>query len=95
MPKLPSPDAHREPNEPRLNEEVSSKALRKAKEVTLKSREPTRVQTFAPKAQLEAEKAEVHDEPKQETSITAAVPADIKDDTVTTAKVEDVTEPKR
>lgn len=95
VPKLPSPDAHTEPNKPRLNDEVSSKALRKAKEVTVKSREPTRVQTFAPKAQLEAEKTEVHDEPKQETNITAAVPADIKHATVTTAKVEDVTEPKR
>ncbi|XP_057201068.1 myosin light chain kinase 3 isoform X2 [Triplophysa rosa] len=96
VPKLPSPDAHTEPNEPCLSEEVSSKALRKAKGVTVKSREPTRVQTFSPKAQLEAEKTEVRDGPKQEINSSAAVPANIKKHaTVTTPKVEDVTEPKR
>ncbi|KAA0723534.1 Myosin light chain kinase 3 [Triplophysa tibetana] len=96
VPKLPSPDAQTEPNEPRLSAEVSSKALRKAKEVTVKSREPTRVQTFSPKAQLETEKTKVHDGPKQETNSSAGVPANIKKHaTVTTAKVEDVTEPKR
>ncbi|XP_056605580.1 myosin light chain kinase 3 isoform X3 [Triplophysa dalaica] len=95
VPKLPSPDAHT-PNDPRLSAEVSNKALRKAKEVTVKSREPTRVQTFSPKAQLEAGKTEVHDGPKQETNSLAGVPANIKKHaTVTTAKVEDVTEPKR
>lgn len=95
VPKQPSPDAHTQPDEPRLSEEVPSKALRKAKEVTVKSRESTRVQTFAPKAQLEAEKTEVHDEPEQETNSSATVPANIKHATVTSAKVEDVTEPKR
>lgn len=43
--------------------EGSSRAQRRQKEVTLKSREPTRVQTFAPEVQEEVATAEVPHEP--------------------------------
>ncbi|XP_051970982.1 myosin light chain kinase 3-like isoform X1 [Xyrauchen texanus] len=69
--------------------EGSNKALRKAKEVTVKSREPARVQTFAPEFHLEVEETEVHDVPKQETYSSAAVPTKTECGTVTTAKVEE------
>lgn len=46
--------------------EGSSKAQRRQKEVTLKSREPTRVQTFAPEVQEEVATADVPLEPTVE-----------------------------
>lgn len=97
VPKLPFPDALTKPNESILlvSKEVSNKALRKAKEVTAKSREPARVQTFAPE-DLEAEKSEVHDVPKQETNSSDAAQTNIKCVNVTAAKVEeDVVQPER
>ncbi|KAL1271150.1 hypothetical protein QQF64_030166, partial [Cirrhinus molitorella] len=60
----------------------SSKPLRKAKEVTVKSRAPEQVQTFAPELQLEAEENDVDYVPKQ------VAPANAECVTVTTTKVE-------
>ncbi|XP_055063617.2 myosin light chain kinase 3 isoform X1 [Misgurnus anguillicaudatus] len=97
VPKLPFPDALTKPNESILlvSKEVSNKALRKAKEVTAKSREPARVQTFAPE-DLEAEKSEVHDVPEEETNSSHAAQTNIKCVNVTAAKVEeDVVQPER
>ncbi len=87
---LPSPQAptgEREPLIP-VSTGESSKALRKAKEVTVKSRAPAQVQTFAPEVQLEAEENDVHYVPKQETDISAAAPANDECVTVTKTKVE-------
>ncbi|XP_030650055.1 myosin light chain kinase 3 [Chanos chanos] len=76
--------------------EGTGKVQRKAKEVTLKSREPTRVQTFAPKAEGEAGTAEVHDGMKLEHQ-SIAVQA-VEEEAVTmTTDVEEATisEPER
>uniref|UniRef100_A0A672S492 Myosin light chain kinase 3-like n=1 Tax=Sinocyclocheilus grahami TaxID=75366 RepID=A0A672S492_SINGR len=86
---LPFPEALTGESEPLIpvSTRVSSKALRKAKEVTVKSRAPAQIQTFAPEIQLEEEN-DVHYVPKQETDISAAAPANAECVTVTTTKVE-------
>ncbi|XP_067258194.1 myosin light chain kinase 3 isoform X1 [Chanodichthys erythropterus] len=86
---LPSPEALRGASEPLipLGTGESSKALRRAKEVTVKSRAPEQVQTFAPEVQLEDEDIGVCYVPKQETDSSSAAPADAECATVTT-KVE-------
>ncbi|XP_051572522.1 myosin light chain kinase 3-like isoform X1 [Myxocyprinus asiaticus] len=89
---LPSPEpltGSTEPLHTVSGGEWSNKALRKAKEVTGKSREPARVQTFAPEVQLEIEDTEVHDVPTQEIDRSAAVPIKTECVTITTAKVEE------
>ncbi len=87
---LPSSEAPTGENKPLIPVSTgeSSKALRKAKEVTVKSRAPAQVQTFAPEVQLEAEENDVHYVTKQETDISAAAPANAECVTVTTTKVE-------
>ncbi|XP_073693024.1 myosin light chain kinase 3-like [Garra rufa] len=82
---LPSPES--KPLIPVSTGEIS-KTLRKAKEVTMKSRAPEQVQTFAPELQLEAEENDVDYVPKQETDSSAVVPANAECVTVTTTKVE-------
>ncbi|XP_042616513.1 myosin light chain kinase 3-like isoform X2 [Cyprinus carpio] len=84
---LYSPEALRGESEPLIpvSTAESSKALKKAKEVTVKSRAPSQFQTFAPDVQLEAEENEVHYVPKQETD---AAPANAECVTVTTTKVQ-------
>ncbi|XP_016344620.1 myosin light chain kinase 3-like isoform X5 [Sinocyclocheilus anshuiensis] len=86
---LPFPEALTGESEPLIpvSTGVSSKALRKAKEVTVKSRAPAQIQTFAPEIQLEEEN-DVHYVPKQETDISAAAQANAECVTVTTTKVE-------
>ncbi|XP_016303894.1 myosin light chain kinase 3-like isoform X2 [Sinocyclocheilus anshuiensis] len=84
---LYSPEALKGESEPLIPVSTgeSSKALKKAKEVTVKSRAPSQFQTFAPDVQLEAEENEVHYVPKQETD---AAPANAECVTVTTTNVE-------
>ncbi|XP_026123631.1 myosin light chain kinase 3-like isoform X2 [Carassius auratus] len=87
--RLPFPEAltgEREPLTP-VSTGVRSRAFRKAKEVTVKSRAPAQVQTFASDIQLEEEN-DVHYVPKQETDISAGAPANAECVTVTTAKVQ-------
>ncbi|XP_043101185.1 myosin light chain kinase 3 isoform X2 [Puntigrus tetrazona] len=86
---LPIPEALTKENKPLIPVSIgeNSKALRKAKEVTVKSRAPAQVQTFAPDIQLE-EEIDVHYLPKQETDIPAAAPANSECVTATTTKVE-------
>lgn len=87
---LPSPEALTGESEPLIlvSTGETSKALRKAKEVTVKSRAPKLVQTFAPAVQLEAEENDIYYAPKQETDSSAAAPANAECVTVTTTKVE-------
>ncbi|XP_067273400.1 myosin light chain kinase 3 [Pseudorasbora parva] len=87
---LPSPEAPRGASETLVpvSREERSKALRKAKEVTLKSRAPAQVQTFAPEVQLEAEDIDVYCVPKQETDSSTATTANAESVTLTTTKVE-------
>ncbi|KAK7176195.1 hypothetical protein R3I93_000457 [Phoxinus phoxinus] len=82
---LPSPEALRGASEPQI---PVSKDLRKAKEVTVKSRAPAQVQTFGPEVQLETEDIDVYCVPKQETDSSTATQANAECVTVTTTKVE-------
>ncbi|XP_052457402.1 myosin light chain kinase 3-like isoform X1 [Carassius gibelio] len=85
-PSLYSPEALTGESEPLIpvGTGESSKALKKAKEVTVKSRAPLQFQTFAPDVQLETEENEVHYVPKQETD---AVPANAECVTGTTTEL--------
>ncbi|XP_077085246.1 myosin light chain kinase 3 isoform X1 [Siphateles boraxobius] len=90
-PSLPSPEALRGASEPLIPVSTgeSSKDLRKAKEVTVKSRgAPAQVQTFGPEVQLETEDIDVYCVPKQETDSSTATQANAECVTVTTIKVE-------
>ncbi|NP_001099057.1 myosin light chain kinase 3 [Danio rerio] len=83
-----SPEAHTGASEPLkpVSAGESSKALQKAKEISVKSSEPTHVQTFAPAVHLE--QIDVHNVPKQETNSLVAAPADAKCVIETMTKVE-------
>ncbi|KAG1964207.1 myosin light chain kinase 3 isoform X1 [Pimephales promelas] len=85
---LPSPEALRGASEPQIPVREISKDLRKAKEVTVKSRAPAQVQTFGPEIQLEAEDIDIYCVPKQETDSSTATQANAECVTVTTTKVE-------
>lgn len=61
-----SENAESERGSPSPSEVEGSRSQRRQKEVTLKSREPTRVQTFAPEVQEEVATAEVAHEPTVE-----------------------------
>ncbi|XP_056317938.1 myosin light chain kinase 3 [Danio aesculapii] len=86
----PSPEVYTGAGEPLkpVSAGESSKALQKAKEVSVKSSEPTHVQTFAPAVHLEAEQIDVDNVPKQETNSLVAAPADAKCVIETMTKVE-------
>lgn len=61
-----SENAESERGSPSPSEVEGSRSQRRQKEVTLMSREPTRVQTFAPEVQEEVATAEVAHEPTVE-----------------------------
>lgn len=85
-----SPEAHTGASEPLkpVSAGESSKALQKAKEVSVKSSEPTKVQTFAPAVHLEAEQIDVHNVSEQEMNSSVAAQADAKCVIETMTKVE-------